>query len=64
MSIYIYIYIYIYLYIYIYIIYIHTHVVNRTYPQNLLKTFYIATNSFMLSLDSDPQTIRTIMKNF
>ena len=43
-------------------IYIYTH--TQSYPQNLLKTFYIATNSFMLSLDSDPQTIRTIMKNF
>ena len=37
---------------------------KRRYKQNLLETFYIVTNSFTLSLDSDPQTIRSIMKNF
>ena len=36
---------------------------KRRYKQNLLETFYIVTNSFTLSLDSDPQTIRSIMKN-
>ena len=48
--------IYIYIYIYLYI-------VKRRYKQNLLETFYIATNSFPLSLYSDPQTIRSIMGN-
>ena len=37
---------------------------NLQNKQNLLETFYIVTNSFTLSLDSDPQTIRSIMKNF
>ena len=37
---------------------------KRRYKQNLLETFYIVTNSFMLSLDSDPQMIRSVMKNF
>ena len=39
-------------------------IVKRRYKQNLLETFYIVANSFTLSLDSDPQTIRSIMKNF
>ena len=37
---------------------------KRRYKQKLLKTFYILTNSFMLSLQSNPQTIRSIIKNF
>ena len=48
---------YIYIYIYIY-------VVKRRYKQNLLETFYIATNSFTISLDTNPQTKGSIMKNF
>ena len=59
--------IYIYIYIYItYILYIciYIYIVKRRYNQNLLETFYIVTNSFTLSLDSDPQTIRSIIKNF
>ena len=40
------------------------YIVKRRYKQNLLETFYIATNSFTLSLDSDHQTIGSIMKNF
>ena len=56
----IYMYIFIYIYIYIYIL----HIVKRRYNQSLLGTFYIATDSFTLSLDSDTQTIRSIMKKF
>ena len=37
--------------------------VKRRYKQNLLETFYGVTNSFTLSLDSDPQTIRSITIN-
>ena len=37
---------------------------KRGYKQNLLETFCIVTNSYTLSLDSDPQMIRSIMKNF
>ena len=35
---------------------------KRRYKQNLPETLYIVTNSFMLSLNSDPQAIRNIMK--
>ena len=57
--------IYIYIYIlHIYFIYVYIYIVKRRYNQNLLETFYIVTNSFTLSLDSDPQTIRSIIKNF
>ena len=45
-------------------IYIYIYIVKRGYKQNLLETFYMVSNSFTLSLDSDPQTIRSIMKNF
>ena len=65
MHIYIYIYLYIYIYEYIYIfVYInmYQYIVQREYKQHLLETFYIVTNSFTLSLDSNPQTIRNIMK--
>ena len=37
------------------------YIVKRRYKENLL---YIVTNSITLSLDSDPQTIRSIMKKF
>ena len=38
---------------------------NKKKRRHLLETFfYIVTNIFTLSLDSDPQTIRSIMKNF
>ena len=61
---YIYIYVHIYIHIYIYIyIYICIYIVKKRYKQNLLETFYIFTNNFTLSLDSYPQTIRSIMKN-
>ena len=54
----------IYIYIYItYILYIciYIYIVKRRYNQNLLETFYIVTNSFTLSLDSHPQTIRSTL---
>ena len=41
---------------------IYIYIVKRRYKQNLLETFYIVTNNFTLSLDSDPQTIRSIVK--
>ena len=44
-------------------IYIYIYIVKRRYKQNLLETFSIITNSFTLSLDSDPQMIISIMKN-
>ena len=37
---------------------------KKRYKQKTLETFYIVITSFMLSLDSDPQTIKSIMKNF
>ena len=64
MYIFIYIYIYVYIYLYIYIYIYILHIVKRRYNQSLLGTFYIATDSFTLSLDSDTQTIRSIMKKF
>ena len=39
------------------------YILKRRCKQNLLETFYVVTNSFTLSLDGDPQTIRSIMKN-
>ena len=42
----------------------YIYIVKRRYKQNLFETFYIVTNSFTLSLDSDPQTIKSIIKNF
>ena len=45
-------------------IYVYIYIVKRRYKQNLFETFYIVTNSFTLSLDSDPQTIKSIIKNF
>ena len=37
---------------------------NKKKRRHLLETFfYIVTNIFTLSLDNDPQTIRSIMKN-
>ena len=41
--------------------YIYIYIVKRRYNQNLLETFYIVTNSFTLSLDSHPQTIRSTL---
>ena len=64
LFIYIYICIYLFIYIYIYIYIYILHIVKRRYNQSLLGTFYIATDSFTLSLDSDTQTIRSIMKKF
>ena len=49
-----YIYIYVCVYTYMYIC-IYTYIVKREYKQH--------SNSFTLSSDSDPQTIRSIMKN-
>ena len=59
---YIHIYICVCVYTYMYIC-IYTYIVKREYKQHLLETFYTITNSFTLSSDSDPQTIRSIMKN-
>ena len=44
-------------------VYIYIYIMKRRYKQNFLETFYIATNSFILSLDSDLQTVRSIMKS-
>ena len=48
---------------YIYIIYIYIYIMKRKYKQNLLESFYIFTNSFTISLASDSQTIRNIIKD-
>ena len=41
----------------------YTYTMERRCKQNLLKSFYTITDSFTPSLDSDPKTIRSIMKN-
>ena len=40
---------------------------NRRYTKNSVETFYVVTNSFMLSLDNDPQmlvNVTLLLKRF